>query len=124
MAETWFYEFLFRGRGPGDKRPPAWAVTYITELDDDLGGKVHIPRQYSMEAMEAKGLALPQVIEEINTRLMLECKTLKDEIADLKAGKGLHVANTWIVKKDMGPVLTPSERRTLRRAERAKAKEE
>src|SRR5262245_9851297 len=75
---VWLYEFLYRGRGPDEKLPPAWAATFRTRTKNPLDGTYTVhEKQYSMEALEQAGQSLQDILGQAFSQVLGECEGLR-----------------------------------------------
>lgn len=81
MADLFLYEFLFRGRHPGDDNPAAYHVILGYQADDEFGGRsiVLSPAMTPQQAKE-KGFDLPQIVSEIDTAMATEISALQEKV--------------------------------------------
>lgn len=93
MANTWIDEFLFRGRDPHDKRPPAWHLVVKAKSTDGFGRPTVSERQLNMAAADKEGYTLPQIIAGINTSLMAEVEALNAQIVEIAAARDAAVTS-------------------------------
>jgi len=80
----YLYEFLYRGRAPGDETAPAWHVQIETRLD--AGGDRVVPHVRTLNVAQAtkEGWDLKKIGAAINTDALAELEQLREEVALLK----------------------------------------
>lgn len=74
MSAPFLYEFLFRGRPPGDAQPPAWHVVLgqAVALPGEPAPQVVLSAALTPTQAEAAGFPLPALLEAINADVMAD----------------------------------------------------
>ncbi|MGY2047949.1 hypothetical protein [Methylobacterium sp. JK268] len=74
MSETFLYEFLYRGRGPGAAEPPGWHVVLAQSVAPPGGGAAQtvLSGALTPAQAEAAGFGLPALLSAINAGVMAE----------------------------------------------------
>jgi len=82
---VYVYEFLYRGRAPGDATPPAWHIALRSATTDDFGRTVlSEPLLLNMTQAAQQEWDLPAIISAINaeTLAFAEAETARANAAE------------------------------------------
>lgn len=82
----YLYEFLYRGRPPGDAEASAYHVVLAAAGTDAFGqATTAIGPAMTPDQARAKGFDLPAIVAAINTEVMAENAALKADLAKREA---------------------------------------
>lgn len=83
-CDPYLYEFLFRGRAPGDDTPAAWHVKIETRVE--VGGGHVVPHERILNMQQAidEGWDLKKIGAAINTDALSELEDVRSKVAVLE----------------------------------------
>lgn len=82
---VFIHEFLYRGRPEGSDEPPAWHLTLASTGVDDFGAPAWSEKTLNIAEAEAAGWALPEIIDAINSKALVELHEVRAKLSDLAA---------------------------------------
>ena len=94
-ADTYLYEFLYRGQPAGAAQPPAWHVILARPGQDGFGASLlTLSPAMTPDQAAALGVDLPAVLAAINAAALQRIAKLEAEVARLQpAGPNPAPAN-------------------------------